>query len=494
MYAEVRRAVLVEGKSKREVSRIYGINRRTVSKMCEHAVPPGYVRKKLKQYPKLGGYIKYIEEMLRSDEGVRKKQRHTSRRIYNRLKAERGYEGSYDAVRKYVREVREVSKEVYVPLEHKYGAAQCDFGECMGEIGGEEVKLHYFVMSMCKSGDIYAKVYIKEDQISWLDGHVSAFEYFGGVPKEILYDNASSLVKKVGKYRHRELTKKYEELKSHYLFEGKFANPGKGNEKGQVEGKVGYVRRNYLVPKPKYDSIVKLNQYLEKELIKRRDDKHHKDARRIVEILEAEKKEMIKLPEYGYEVCDVRLSKVSSCSMVRYKNNDYSVPVKYAYKDVTVKCYSQRLEVFAKNEKVAEHKRLFGRNDSSYNYQHYLPLLMKKSGALDQALPMQELDLGQEFERLKKYFEGIYEGNKGKREYIKILELLKMYKAKDVEEAIKESFTIGVITVDGIKQILYGRDDQIIKPLDQEVMQEIDIKDICVREACLKQYDNLTMR
>ena len=144
MYEEVRRAVLVKGISKREVAKIYGINRRTVDKMCKYSIPPGYKNKKGKKYPKIGDYKEKIDKILKEDLEIGKKQRHTSKRIYERLKQEDGYSGSYDAVRRYVGEHKEVKKEVYIPLEHKYGRAQCDFGECEGNINEEDVKIYFF--------------------------------------------------------------------------------------------------------------------------------------------------------------------------------------------------------------------------------------------------------------------------------------------------------------------------------------------------------------
>ena len=187
MYEEVRRAVLVKGISKREVAKIYGINRRTVDKMCDYSTPPGYKNKKGKQYPKIGDYKEKIDKVLKEDLEIGKKQRHTSKRIYDRLKKEDGYSGSYDAVRRYASEHKQVKKEVYIPLEHKYGRAQCDFGECEGNINGEDVKIYFFVMTLYKSGDTFAKAYFAEDQIAWFDGHVSAFEYFGGVFQKKFY-------------------------------------------------------------------------------------------------------------------------------------------------------------------------------------------------------------------------------------------------------------------------------------------------------------------
>jgi transposase len=488
MYEEIRRAVLVKGISKREVAKIYGINRRTVDKMCKYSIPPGYQNKKGKKYPKIGDYKEKIDKILKEDLEIGKKQRHTSKRIYDRLRKEDGYSGSYDAVRRYVSEHKQVKKEVYIPLEHKYGRAQCDFGECEGNINGEDIKIYFFVMTLCKSGDTFAKAYFAEDQIAWFDGHVSAFEYFGGVPEEILYDNATTLVKKIHKYGERELTKKFHELKSHYLFEAIFANPAKGNEKGKVENKVGYVRRNFLVPKPRYNSIEELNNYLKESCESRRKQKHHKDAGTIGERVIKEQESFLKLPEYPYESCDIKLSKVNSYSLVCYKTNEYSVPTNYAYKNVTLKAYSEKIRIFYKDKEIAQHKRSFKRNEQNYDYLHYLPILSQKSRALDQAKPLQDLNLPKEFEKLRNALENKYEGSKGKREYIKILELLGHHSQDDIKSAIAESFKIGVINVDSIKQIIHHKRDVKIESLDKEIL--VDIPVVTVHAPSLEQYNS----
>lgn len=489
MYEEVRRSVLVEGLSKREAAKLYGINRRTVAKMCKYATPPKYKRKKGKLYPKIGEYRDKINLILKNDLKVGKKQRHTSKRIYDRLKKEDGYKGSYDAVRRYVNEHKEIKKEVYVPLKHEYGNAQCDFGECIGVINGQEVKISYIVMTLCKSGDIFAKAYLAEEQISWFDGHVSAFEYFGGVPKEIVYDNAKILVKKIYKYGERDLTKKFSELKSHYLFESIFTNPAKGNEKGLVENKVGYVRRNYLVPKPEYKNLEKLNDYLKECCKARRNKKHNRENKSIGEIFKKEEEYLLPLPNHSYECCDIRLTKANSYSLVRYKTNEYSVPTEYAYKKLILKAYINKIFIFYKDKKIAEHIRSFNKYEEVYNYQHYLPILSQKSKALDQARPLQDVSLPKEFEKLKKVLEKRYEGTKGKREYIRVLELLKQHTESEIKSAIKKAFIIGAINVDSIKQILYQKKDVKIGILDKESLSSIPITK--VYSPSLEKYNDL---
>ena len=344
-------------------------------------------------------------------------------------------------------------------------------------------------MVLCKSGDLFAKAYISEDQISWIDGHVKAFEYFLGVPKEIIYDNATTLVKKIERYGARELTKKFTELKSHYLFEPIFANPGKGNEKGIVENKVGYVRRNFFVPKPEYKSIDEMNKQLLKWCLARREKKHHKENKVIKDFLIKEADEFLSLPQYAYETCDTKLTKANSYSLVVYKTNEYSVPSQYAYRDIILKASVEKIRIFYKDKEIATHKRCFERHTQIFDYQHYLPVLSQKSRALDNFAPIQNMVLPKEFERLRKALEKRYDGSKGKREYIKILELLKNNSKAEVSKAIKKSFEIGVIHIDSIKQILYQKEDFKVKEvikinLDKNLMIEVSA-------PSLKKYDQL---
>ena len=242
------------------------------------------------------------------------------------------------------------------------------------------------------------------------------------------------------------------------------------------------------MPKPKYNSIEELNNYLKESCESRRKQKHHKDAGTIGEMVIKEQESFLKLPEYSYESCDIKLSKVNSYSLVCYKTNEYSVPTKYAYKNVTLKAYSEKIRIFYKDKEIAQHKRSFRRNEQNYDYLHYLPILSQKSRALDQAKPLQDLNLPKEFEKLRNTLEKKYEGSKGKREYIKILELLGHHSQDDIKSAIAESFKIGVINVDSIKQILHHKKDVKIESLDKEIL--VDIPVVTVHAPSLEQYNS----
>ena len=197
VYLRVRRAVMVEGKSIREVSREFGLHRDTVRKMLAYSVPPGYRRQTAPRRPKLEPFTGVIDRILEDDLARPRKQRHTAKRIFERLRDEYGYDGGYTTVKDYVREHRRQAREMFVPLSHAPGHAQCDFGEALVVIGGVEQKAHCFVIDLPHSDGCFVKAYPAETTEAFLDGHVSAFAFLGGVPQGILYDNTRLAVAKI---------------------------------------------------------------------------------------------------------------------------------------------------------------------------------------------------------------------------------------------------------------------------------------------------------
>jgi transposase len=221
--------------------------------------------------PKLDPFIPIIDQILEANRSLPKKQRHTAQRILERLRDEHGFTGGITIVTDYIREKKRRTQEVFVPLSHPPGHAQVDFGEALGEIDGVRCKLHYFAMALPHSDAFFIKAYPAETTEAFCDGHVSAFAFFGGVPLSILYDNTKLAVAKILGDGTRKRTITFSELQSHYLFEDRFGRPGKGNDKGNVEGVIGFGRRNFLVPMPRFESFEALNGWLEEQCLKRQD-------------------------------------------------------------------------------------------------------------------------------------------------------------------------------------------------------------------------------
>ena len=261
LYARVRRAVRVEGRSQRDVAREYGLARKTVRKMLEYAEPPGYQRQKPVRRPKLGPWQGVIDAILEDDKQRPRKQRHTAKRILDRLRAEHEFTGGYTIVKDYVRAGKLRSQEMFVPLTHAPGAAQADFGEAEVVIAGVAQKAHFMVFDLPHSDDCFVRAYPAETTEAFLDAHVHAFAYFSGVPTSVLYDNTKIAVARILGDGTRLKTRAFSSLQSHYLFAEKFGRPARGNDKGKVEGLVGYARRNFMVPIPSFPSWEALNEH-----------------------------------------------------------------------------------------------------------------------------------------------------------------------------------------------------------------------------------------
>src|SRR5450631_1529962 len=262
LYGRVRYAVRIEGTSRREAARRFGIDPRTVAKMLSFSVPAGYRRRRPPARPKLDPFAGIIERILEEDRGRPAKQRHSSKRIFERLRDEHGYAGGLTIVKDYVLTQRQRLREVFVPLRHDPGHAQADFGEAVAVIGGVERKIHFFAMDLPHSDAGFVQAYPAETTEAFCAGHAAAFSFFGKVPKSILYDNTTLAVARILGDGTRQRTRVFSELQSHYLFLDRFGRPGKGNDKGKVEGLVGLVRRNYLVPMPHAASFAALNEQL----------------------------------------------------------------------------------------------------------------------------------------------------------------------------------------------------------------------------------------
>ena len=357
LYSRVRRACHVGGMSERAAAGHFGIDRKTVSKILKHSVPPGYRREGPPVRPKLDPFVGIINQILEEDKSRIKKQRHTARRIYERLRDEHGFTGGITIVTDYVRERRRRTREVFVPLSHAPGHAQVDFGEALGEIGGVVRKLHYFAMALPHSDAFFIKAYPAETTEAFCDGHVAGFAFFGGVPLSGLYDNTTIAVARILGDGTRQRTRTFSELQSHYLFEDRFGRPGKGNDKGSVEGTIGYGRRNFLVPMPRFDSFDDLNVRLEEQCLKRQDEVLRGHPETIGERLMRDLDALMALPPVPYDACEKVSTRATSISMVRYRNNDYSVPVAYAHHEVQVRGYVHEVVIGCGAKVIARHQR-----------------------------------------------------------------------------------------------------------------------------------------
>ena len=457
-WTEIRRRVLVEGVSRRQILRETGMHWRTLRKILHHSQPPGYRMEQPRPHPKLGPYLERIEQILKEDLSLPRKQRHTAKRIFERLQ-EAGYDGGYTAVKEAVRKRRRTQQEVFVPLMHRPGEAQVDFGQALVKLGERLRKVAFFVMSLPYSDAAFVMAFERECTETFWEGHVQGFEFFGGVPGRISYDNTKVAVAQIiGGGKERRLTQGFLQLKSHYLFDHRFCRVRRANEKGVVEGMVKYARLNYFVPVPQVRDFEELNAHLRqrcREDLERR-LRGQKGAK--AELLQEERQDFLPLPTVPLEACRKVSTTVSSLSLVRFDRNDYSVPVRWAHHPIVVKGNCREVRFYVQDEQVAEHPRIWETEQVSFEPLHYLALLERKPGALDHARPLAHWTLAESFGILRRRLETEREGE-GTREYIRVLRLLERHSMGQVRRAVEAGLRIGALTRDAIAQFLYPRED-----------------------------------
>jgi transposase len=482
LYARVRRAVVVDKMSEREAAKQFGLARETVRKMLRYSVPPGYRRQQPARRPKLDLWVGAIDQILKDDKAEGRKQRHTAKRIFERLRDEHAYTGGYTIVKDYVRLRKLSQREMFVPLAHPAGDAQADFGEAMVMIGGVERKAHYLAMDLPQSDDCFVMAFPAETTEAFLEGHNHAFAYFGGVPRTILYDNTKLAVARILGDGTRTKTQAFSELESHYLFAEKFGRPGKGNDKGKVEGLVGYARRNFMVPRPRFATWEEFNAHLLVQSQKRRERKLRGHQHTIGERFEKDRERLLPLPAAPYEACDQRSTRVTSMSLVRYRTNDYSVPVEWGHREVLVKGFVHEVVICAGSEVIARHPRSYEREDMIFNPLHYLALLEQKTNALDQAAPLVGWKMPEGFDQLRRLMEARL-GKKGKRECIQVLRLLETFAVVEVERAIEDALRMGTISFDAVKHLLLCRIEQRPARLDLENYPHLPLAQVATTAA-----------
>jgi hypothetical protein len=343
-----------------------------------------------------------------------------------------------------------------------------DFGEALAEIAGVECKVHFFAMDLPHSDACFVQAYPAETSEGFCDGHNGAFAFFGGVPKSILYDNTTLAVARILGDGVRQRTRVFSELQSHYVFADRFGRPGKGNDKGKVEGLVGWIRRNLFVPVPRAISLTALNEGLLEDCRRRLGDRLRGHDETIGERLVRDLAAFGDLPPAPYDACEKKAGRVSSLSLVRYRGTDYSVPTAYGHREVLIRGYVHEVVISCGAEVIARHPRSYEREDFVYNPLHYLELLERKIGALDQAAPLVGWDLPEEVATLRRLIEARM-AKRGKREFVQILRLLEVFRPEDVLAGIREAIARGAIGFDAVKHLVLCRIERRPPRLDLTV-------------------------
>ena len=475
--AEVRRLRKVEELSIREVAEKVELAPNTVQKILNSNMTKFDYHRNVAVQPVTGGYFELIEGWLKEDEKKRKKQRRTACRIYKILKKEHGYTGSYESIARSVRILKEKldleKKEGYIPLEFEPGEAfQFDWGEVSAIINGEEIKLYLGIITLCYSRVYYARVYLSQKQEFMLDIHVRAFKFFGGVSKRGIYDNLKAAVTSLLKGRHRNVNERFKLFCSHYLYEPDFCSPCKGNEKGRVENKIGYVRRNYFIPIINIENVDKLNDGLLEFCIKSSKENQHPDyeGKKCYELLEEECASFIELPKFSFECCRLNHNIVSSLSVIMFENNYYSVPAKHIGKNVMIRGYTDTVVISYEGNEAARHTRLFGWHEKSLNPYHYLSILEHKPGAIRNGKPFKNWELPEIFVTYRVLLKKKYED--GEIYFAKTLILLKDWSLEEVTEALEKCVTAGLLSDAYVLNVLNKKKENIIEEQEELLLRE----------------------
>ena len=452
-WAEIRRRVLTGEISKRRACEEYDIHWDTLAKVLAHAAPPGYRRTK-RRASKLDSLLPVIQEILQSDRKVHRKQRHTARRIFERLRDEHGYTGGITIVKEAVRAWKRTHREVFLPLAHPPGEAQVDFGFADVWLEGELTKVALFVMTLPYSDAIFVQAFPRECTEAFLEGHLRAFACFGGVPTRISYDNSKIAVGKIVGNREREVTREFQRLKSHFLFQDHFCLVGRPNEKGHVERLLDFARRSYLVPVPQVRSLEELNVQLaaacERDLSR---TLRGKSGPKQV-LLDEERQGFLRpLPSEAFEAQRVEPGQADSLSLVRFDRNSYSVPTQYAHRPITVVATIDEVRLISGEEVVARHRRCWGQQQFFFDPLHYLALLERKPGGFDHARPFVDWELPVCLGILRRRLEAEL-GGLGTRQFIQVLRLLERHALPALKHAVQQALEIGATSADAVRLIL----------------------------------------
>jgi transposase len=395
LFEQIRRDRDREGLSIRALAARHGVHRRAVRQALASPLPPAKRSPSCRPAPKLGVYRAIVDAWLEGDREAPRRQRHTAKRIWRRLVDEHGADVAETTVRDYVRARKRrmgwPAGEVFVPQVHAPGVgAEVDWGQAHVDLAGSRTEVHLFFMRASFSGAAFCQASLVETQQAFLELHVEAFDWFGGVFEQVRFDNLTSAVKQVLRGRRRVETDRFVALRSHYLFCSQFTTPGieGAHEKGGVEGEVGRYRRNHLVPVPAVADLAELNALilagcetdLARRIVGRRET--------VAQAWAAERPLLRALPTEPFDVTEAAAPRVDAKSLVTVRQNRYSVPVALAGLKVSARIGAREITISHAGREVARHERLHGKFGTSAQLDHYLELLERKPGGLEHSLAL----------------------------------------------------------------------------------------------------------
>jgi len=477
----IRHKVLVEGRSIRQVAREMRVSRNTVRKYLKVSEPVRSAEDAPRPRPVLEKVVPRIEQLLEEWEPrTTRKQRVTGTRLHRQL-VEEGHEVGITTVRGYLREKRRQKQEVYIPLIWRSGQdAQVDFFEVTVEVDGQRKKAWKFVMRLMYSGRDFAWIYEQCDQLSFLDGHVRAFEAFGALPWKIIYDNLSVAVKKVV-FPERKLTDRFQALVSAYLFEPCFARPGQGHDKGGVESRGKGIRLQHLTPVPRGASLREISERLLDALRTEASRKRREDGRTVQARFEEERARMRPLPQVSFDPRRVDVVVVSRKALVRVEGAEYSLPSHWNCLEATALVGVEEIQFICRGEEITLERQ--PRKSRTVRYRHYERELARKPAAVCQVAPQLVAELGEPYARLYRLLEEAHGALGAARVLAKILGAISEHGEAEVTEALSHALELDRIDLLGLS----GKVHRDVQPRVIPVPR--DLQGIEVEAARAADYD-----
>jgi len=435
-FAALRRAHR-EGFSIRQIAKHFGVGRDTVRKALQHPEPPPYRRLEPRLAPVFGPFRAVVDTILAGDQDAPRKQRHTASQLFRRLRDEYGYAGGYDQVRRYLQSQRRQQRETFIPLDHPPGhRAEADFGHIHVDFPDGRRLVPVLLVTWSYSNAPFALALPTERTEAILHGLVEAFAFFGCVPKELWWDNPTTVAIRLWRGRERTLQPRYAALASHYTFAPKFCLPATATEKPRVEHRVFDLQRRWATPVPRVADLGELNEHLRRCCLTERSRICGEQTEPVAVRWERDRAAALAVPAQRFDACVLQAGQVDKYQTVRFDHNCYSVPRRWAFRCVTVKGYIDHVEVVAEGQVVARHGRCYGKGERVLDPLHYLVTLEHKPAALDHAPVYRDWQLPAVFTELRHTLEQQLGVRAGSRHFIRVLQLLAHHPLARVEQAI----------------------------------------------------------
>jgi transposase len=498
-YGAIRRARR-DGMSIRRIAREFRHSRYKVRRVLQQAEPDPYPQTRKRKAPVLGSMHAVIDQILADDEDAPRKQRHTAAQIYRRLCDEHGYGGGYAQVQRYVRSHRHQHRETFIPLAHLPGQRlEADFGHVYVDFPDGRTLVPFLVTAWAYSNAPFVLALPFERTEAVLQGMVSAFEFFGAVPREVWWDNPKTVATLILQGRRREIHPHYKALASHYVFDPQFCMPGRGNEKPDAESTVKAVQRRFATPVPRVADLAELNGLFRQRCIA--------EWERVVQSLfgpftikdrlAQDLSAAATLPKHRFDPCITEPALVADkYQSVAFDRNRYSVPRQFAFQPVTVKGYVDRVVIVAQGQVIATHARSSEKHKMILNPIHYLVTLGRKPGALDHSPVFRDWKLPHCFSDLRAALEQHHGSMAGSRRFVRVLQLLAEHPLDRVRRAIEECARANLINAEAVierARTLAAVEALIHKPLLAGTEPPLDAL-IRVPIPDLSQFDELLVR